>query len=59
MNGKKTAETIIRKYFIRCFDLHLEYSVSVSVADVICFVVFLRWLFENKQEARMKLKFGG
>ena len=45
-----------RKYNIRGFDQYLSYAVDVSVADVLFFVLFLHWLFENKRETIMKLK---
>ena len=52
-------ETLIRKYSIRELKRHLPSAVDVSVAGVLFFVMLLHWLFENKQQTKMKLKVSG
>ena len=45
------------KYNIRGFYRHLPYALDVSVYGVLFFVMLLRWLFENKLDMKIKLKF--
>ena len=56
---EKNGENAHHKYSIRGFEGHLQSDVAVVVADVICFVLLLCWLFKNKREIKMKLEVSG
>ena len=47
------------KYSIRWFERNLPSSIYVAVYDVLSFVMLLSWLFENKRQTAMKMKFSG